>query len=274
VDDSQLSLGLKNLEGVDSQLEFDTVTQVNPDSLITADNFRALSVENDTIQEFKLIFLGSGAVGKTSFAKRLWGGEFEKKHVATNGVTVHPVLFHTNQGPIKFNIWDTVGQEKFGGLPQNYLMRSNAAIIMFDVMASMNYSKVPNWHCDLIRSLKGNKIPIILAQKKCEVSDANRNVKAHKITFHQKYGYKYFDILVESNINIEETILYIAQQLSNDKNLHFVNQSVVQQLPMPMPYLEDDDDDDNLHFVNKSVVQQPLIPMPYLEDNDDNETSL
>jgi GTP-binding nuclear protein Ran len=66
--------------------------------------------------EFKLILVGDGGVGKTTFVKRHLTGEFEKKYVATLGVEVHPLAFHTNRGPIKFNVWDTAGQEKFGGL--------------------------------------------------------------------------------------------------------------------------------------------------------------
>lgn len=37
--------------------------------------------------------------------KRHLTGEFEK-YVATLGVEVHPLVFHTNRGPIKFNVWD------------------------------------------------------------------------------------------------------------------------------------------------------------------------
>jgi len=61
--------------------------------------------------EFKLILVGDGGVGKTTFVKRHLTGEFEKKYVATLGVEVHPLVFHTNRGPIKFNVWDTAGQE-------------------------------------------------------------------------------------------------------------------------------------------------------------------
>jgi len=61
--------------------------------------------------EFKLILVGDGGVGKTTFVKRHLTGEFEKKYVATLGVEVHPLKFHTNRGPIKFNVWDTAGQE-------------------------------------------------------------------------------------------------------------------------------------------------------------------
>ena len=83
--------------------------------------------------EFKLVLVGDGGVGmfvisffciktmmvfdlgKTTFVKRHVTGEFEKKYNATIGVEVRPLSFQTNRGPIVFNVWDTAGQEKFGG---------------------------------------------------------------------------------------------------------------------------------------------------------------
>lgn len=50
---------------------------------------------------FKLVLVGDGGVGKTTFVKRHLTGEFEKKYVATLGVEVHPLTFHTNRGVIR-----------------------------------------------------------------------------------------------------------------------------------------------------------------------------
>jgi GTP-binding nuclear protein Ran len=58
--------------------------------------------------EFKLVLVGDGGVGKTTFVKRHLSGEFEKKYVATLGVEVRPLDFVTNFGKIRFNVWDTV----------------------------------------------------------------------------------------------------------------------------------------------------------------------
>ena len=91
-------------------------------------------------------------------------GEFEKKYIATLGVEVHPLGFSTvcasphqklvgrgeyfgqNLGNIQFDVWDTAGQEKFGGLRDGYYINGQCGIIMFDVTSRITYKNVPNWH--------------------------------------------------------------------------------------------------------------------------------
>ena len=170
------------------------------------------------VPEFKLILVGDGGVGKTTFVKRHLTGEFEKKYVATLGVEVHPLEFHTNLGPIRFNVWDTAGQEKFGGLRDGYYIQGQCAIIMFDVPSRVTYKSVPNWYRDLTRVCEN--IPIVLTGNKIEIKD--RKVKAKQITFHRKKNLQYFDISAKSNYNFEKPFLWIARKLTGNDKLKFV----------------------------------------------------
>lgn len=86
---------------------------------------------------------------------------------ATLGVEVHPLKFHTNFGTLIFNVWDTAGQEKFGGLRDGYYIQGQCGIIMFDVTSRITYKNVPNWHRDLERVCEG--IPIVLCGNKVDV---------------------------------------------------------------------------------------------------------
>ena len=226
--------------------------------------FRNYTQAQQQMPEFKLILVGDGGVGKTTFVKRHLTGEFEKKYVATLGVEVHPLVFHTNRGPIKFNVWDTAGQEKFGGLRDGYYIQGQCAIIMFDVTSRITYKNVPNWHRDLTRVCEG--IPIVLTGNKVEIKD--RKVKAKQITFHRKKNLQYYDISAKSNYNFEKPFLWLARKLSGDNQLHFVQAPALQppeaiisaetqrqleadiQNAAAQPLPDDDDDDLVSVFIN------------------------
>uniref|UniRef100_A0A0G4F3N0 GTP-binding nuclear protein n=1 Tax=Chromera velia CCMP2878 TaxID=1169474 RepID=A0A0G4F3N0_9ALVE len=172
------------------------------------------------IPEFKLVLVGDGGTGKTTLVKRHLTGEFEKKYIATLGVEVHPLEFQTNFGAIKFNVWDTAGQEKFGGLRDGYYIQGQCAIIMFDVTSRITYKNVPNWYRDLVRVCEN--IPIVLVGNKVDVKD--RQVKARQIMFHRKRNLQYYDISARSNYNFEKPFLWLARRLLNQPELRFVGQ--------------------------------------------------
>jgi len=167
---------------------------------------------------FKLVLVGDGGTGKTTFVKRHLTGEFEKKYIATLGVEVHPLGFFTNFGELKFDVWDTAGQEKFGGLRDGYYINGQCGIIMFDVTSRITYKNVPNWHRDLVRVCEN--IPIVLTGNKVDVKE--RKVKSKAITFHRKKNLQYYDISAKSNYNFEKPFLWLARKLVGHPTLEFV----------------------------------------------------
>ncbi|KAH7054931.1 ras family-domain-containing protein [Linnemannia elongata] len=167
---------------------------------------------------FKLILVGDGGSGKTTFIKRHLSGEFEKMYIATMGVEVHPLKFATNFGEISFETWDTAGQEKFGGLRDGYYIEGKCGIIMFDLTSRITYKNVPNWHRDLTR-VCGN-IPIVLCGNKVDIKE--RKVKPKTIDFHRKKSIQYYDISAKSNYNYEKPFLWLSRKLAGQQNLEFV----------------------------------------------------
>jgi GTPase SAR1 family protein len=61
-------------------------------------------------------------------------------------INLHELNAKQNLGQIQFDVWDTAGQEKFGGLRDGYYINGQCGIIMFDVTSRITYKNVPNWH--------------------------------------------------------------------------------------------------------------------------------
>ena len=130
--------------------------------------------------------------------------------LATLGVEVNPLTFYTDYGCIRFNVWDTAGQEKFGGLRDGYYISAQCGIIMFDVTSRVTYKNVPNWHRDLVRVC--DNIPIVLCGNKVDMKD--RKVKAKSISFHRKKNLQVLIQLVLKCTSLQIKSLDITAWLS------------------------------------------------------------
>ncbi|KAK5990901.1 GTP-binding nuclear protein GSP1/Ran [Cladobotryum mycophilum] len=198
---------------------------------------------------FKLVLVGDGGTGKTTFVKRHLTGEFEKKYIATLGVE--------NYGELTFNVWDTAGQEKFGGLRDGYYINGQCGIIMFDVTSRITYKNVPNWHRDLVRVCEN--IPIVLCGNKVDVKE--RKVKAKTITFHRKKNLQYYDISAKSNYNFEKPFLWLARKLVGNAQLEFTAAPALAPAEVAV-------DEDLLRQYQAEMDQAAAQPLP--DDDDDD----
>ncbi len=65
------------------------------------------------VPEFKIILVGDGGVGKSSFIRKHLTGEFDFRYIATFPYNnIQCIKFWTNYGEISFTIWESAGSER------------------------------------------------------------------------------------------------------------------------------------------------------------------
>ena len=159
---------------------------------------------------FKLVIIGDGGVGKTTFVKRHLTGEFNCRYVATQGVETNALTFNTNYGVVKFNVWDCAGQEKFGGLRDGYFIQADCAIAMYDVTSRLTARNLATWMRDFRRVCE--KAPIVVVGNK---SDCESDTKRMEIT-------PDYLISTKSTTNHEKPLLDLAKKLMGKDDLIFL----------------------------------------------------
>lgn len=107
-------------------------------------------------EQYKVIVVGAGGVGKTTWIRRIKNGYFENKYIPTIGVEVTPIILNTEKGPVNLIIWDCAGQDNFAVLREGYFIGANAAIILEDEVTNAYVKYIP-----LIRSVC-KEIPILI----------------------------------------------------------------------------------------------------------------
>jgi GTP-binding nuclear protein Ran len=171
------------------------------------------------MESYKLVLVGDGGSGKTTFVKRHLTGEFEKSYIPTLGVDVHPLMFHTNGGVKCFNVWDCAGQERFGGLRDGYYINAQCGIVMYDCHSHTSLHNVDSW-INEIRQKCGD-IPIVVCGNKCDIKGKHLYNLRNEMQWH---------ISAKSNMNFEKPFLYLLRKLTNDPNLELVASPAVEPL--------------------------------------------
>lgn len=176
---------------------------------------------------FKVVLIGDGGVGKTTFIKRHMTGEFEKKYMPTLGVEVHPLDFHTSHGRIVFNIWDTAGQEKFGGLRDGYYIGAHAFILF----ASTVKSNTLAWLKDIRRLCP--TIPGVLVWNKCDITE-HRSIPEWFSVMAAYNELPLYSVSAKSNFNFAEPFLSLAATLMNEPHLQFIESPLLKPVEVPI----------------------------------------
>lgn len=133
------------------------------------------SSSKDLSKPLKIVLLGDGSTGKTSFFERISNYNndnyrFNKRYKATTDFNLKNIRLSTNLGDITCFFWDTAGQEKYGGDLRNaYIYGADAAIILYDVTNRDTIQNVQKW-LDDINSVCNEKksIPIVTVGNKID----------------------------------------------------------------------------------------------------------
>jgi small GTP-binding protein len=132
----------------------------------------------------KIVLLGDGATGKTSFFNRITDGEnpdykFSKVYDATRGCNICQIEYMIGKYPITVHMFDMAGQEKFGMLRDSYLTGADAIIMMYDLSEKITKQNVlTKWIPEVRRFLTASGctqyIPIAVVGNKNDKIDMSQ----------------------------------------------------------------------------------------------------
>ena len=187
---------------ISNSIPFETNTNFSPDS--------------SDIPQYKIVIVGDGGVGKTAFKLQLGGYGFERKYVATLGVETIPIninyIKNTNEKcEVRFNIWDTAGQEKFGGLRDGYYIKADLFLIFFDLTSSITLKNVDRWISDITFSHPEYKDKLIIIGNKSDLS--GRILSKKEIIELLPPNIPYVEISVKLNQGMNEAVGNMLQKL-------------------------------------------------------------
>ena len=105
-------------------------------------------------KEIKVILLGDTGVGKTSIINRYISNTFSNVLTATPGAsfTSKTIFLKDYNQSIKFEIWDTAGQEKYRALAKVFYKTAAVCILVYDITRKTSFEELKNYWINEVKS--------------------------------------------------------------------------------------------------------------------------
>ncbi|KAM4561777.1 ras-related protein Rab-17-like isoform 1-T2 [Fundulus diaphanus] len=126
----------------------------------------------------KMVLLGSSGVGKSSLALRFGKDEFRKTS-PTVGCAYLTRVVHLSDVSLRFEIWDTAGQEKYHSVTPLYYRGAHAALVLYDISSRETFIRAQLWVKELERQCGPGSTVVWLVGNKADL-DQNRQVSAQE----------------------------------------------------------------------------------------------
>nr|BAK05918.1 predicted protein [Hordeum vulgare subsp. vulgare] len=110
-----------------------------------------------SVIQAKLVLLGDLGAGKTSIVVRFAKGLYYECQESTIGAAFFshalPVSGGGEDATVRFDIWDTTGQERYHSLAPMYYRGAAAAVVVYDITSTDSYTRAKRWVDELQRQV-------------------------------------------------------------------------------------------------------------------------
>ncbi|GAM24931.1 hypothetical protein SAMD00019534_081060, partial [Acytostelium subglobosum LB1] len=160
----------------------------------------------------KVVLLGSSDVGKTAIVTRYAEGIFPTRPIPTIGSNFLSKRLNIEGTNMRFQLWDTAGQDRFRSLMPMYYRGAHVAVIVYDVTSINSFDKVKEWVQEL-RSNTLEDIVLVLCGNKIDLVDERRVERKVAQSFADQINAMYYETSARKNIGIDHMFMDVATKL-------------------------------------------------------------
>eukprot|EP00428_Durinskia_dybowskii_P076665 CAMPEP_0170354896 /NCGR_PEP_ID=MMETSP0117_2-20130122/356_1 /TAXON_ID=400756 /ORGANISM="Durinskia baltica, Strain CSIRO CS-38" /LENGTH=213 /DNA_ID=CAMNT_0010608903 /DNA_START=138 /DNA_END=777 /DNA_ORIENTATION=+ len=170
----------------------------------------------DAPREVKVVMVGESGVGKSSLTIRFVSNHFKEHGQPTIGASfLSKTLSLQTGGSIKYNIWDTAGQEKYRSLASLYYRGVDIAIIVYDITNRNSFEQVQDyWVQELQHQCFGSGgLQIAIVGNKSDLVEKRQVQESEGRKLAEDFGAVFYETSAKSSASIDELFITLALEL-------------------------------------------------------------
>ncbi|TPP62409.1 Ras protein Rap 1b [Fasciola gigantica] len=155
------------------------------------------------MQEYKLVVLGSGGVGKSALTVQFVQGIFVEKYDPTIEDSYRKQT-EVDGKQCMLEILDTAGTEQFTAMRDLYMKNGQGFVLCYSITAQSTFNDLEDLYEQILRVKDSPNIPLILVGNKCDL-DAERVVgREQGQNLARRFNCPFLETSAKARVNVDE----------------------------------------------------------------------
>nr|XP_060628871.1 ras-related protein Rab-7b [Anolis sagrei ordinatus] len=163
--------------------------------------------------DLKIIIIGALGVGKTSLLHQYVHKKFYEDYRTTLGASILTKMVAVDHTPLKLQIWDTGGQERFRSMVSTFYKGSDGCMLAFDVTDIDSFECLDDWREDFLQKVIPTEqgFPMVVLGNKIDLQDRQVSKETASLWCKEK-DIAYFEVSAKNDINVVNAFDTLARQ--------------------------------------------------------------
>ncbi|MFX0015743.1 MAG: Rab family GTPase [Promethearchaeota archaeon] len=177
----------------------------------------------------KIVLIGDGGVGKTAIRERYLGKGFKAQYLLTIGADFAMRDDEIRGEPVRYQIWDLAGQQRFDAVREVYYKGCVGALLVYDVTRPDSYFNTPKWINELWTNNGRGRVPIVVVANKIDMRELSDDTvsseqgrifteRLTKLTKPEGFDCFFIETSAKTGVNIQRSFSLLGENI-----MRFVN---------------------------------------------------
>jgi len=166
------------------------------------------------MDEFTMVIVGSGGVGKSCLTIRYLKDQFTSEYDPTIEENYRKKIQLEKDYEVMLEVVDTAGQQEYTSLRDQHLRTGQGFLLVCALNDPGSFEEMKELHDAILRVKDdGEKVPFVIAANKCDLPDRTIDEKALK-AWAEAIKAPYFETSAKSNINVGDSFLSLVKEMA------------------------------------------------------------
>lgn len=168
------------------------------------------------MEEFKIVVLGSGAVGKSALTIRLVTQNFLLEYDPTIEDSYNKTLI-VDGVPATLDILDTAGQDEYSQYQDQWMRDGRGILLVYAIDDRTSFQAVQSFKDKIDRIKENEKVAIVLVGNKCDLEAGRQVSREQGEELARLWKCKFFETSAKNKVNHEECFYEVVREIRRQK---------------------------------------------------------